>query len=49
MHVLDQLDGEAYVLADTIDLWIEVEKDAAQTDKGQSVRDQRFRSRRTHR
>ncbi|MAK27800.1 MAG: sugar kinase [Opitutae bacterium] len=28
MHVLDQLSGDAYVLADTIDLWIEVEKDA---------------------
>jgi sugar/nucleoside kinase (ribokinase family) len=27
-HVLDQLEGEAYVLADTIDLWIEIEKNA---------------------
>ena len=28
-HVLDQLDGEeAYVLADTIDLWINVERDS---------------------
>ena len=28
MHVLDQLEGQTYVLADTIDLWIEVERDA---------------------
>jgi sugar/nucleoside kinase (ribokinase family) len=27
-HVLDQLEGEAYVLADTIDLWIEIERKA---------------------
>ena len=27
-YVLDQLQGEAYVLADTIDLWIEIEKNA---------------------
>ena len=28
MHVLDQLPGKPYVLADTIDLWIEVERNA---------------------
>ena len=28
MHVLDQLPGQPFVLADTIDLWIEVERDA---------------------
>jgi sugar/nucleoside kinase (ribokinase family) len=28
MHVLDQLDGSAFVLADTIDLWIETERNA---------------------
>ena len=28
MHVLDQLSGESFVLADTIDLWIETEREA---------------------
>jgi len=28
MHVLDQLSGDAFVLADTIDLWIETEREA---------------------
>ncbi len=27
-HVLDQLNGSAYILADTIDLWIDIEKTA---------------------
>ena len=27
-HVLDQLNGNAYILADTIDLWIDIEKTA---------------------
>ena len=26
MHVLDQLSGESFILADTIDLWIETER-----------------------
>ena len=28
MHVLDQLKGDAYVVADTIDLWIDTERNA---------------------
>jgi sugar/nucleoside kinase (ribokinase family) len=28
MHVLDQLQGDPFVLADTIDLWIDIERDA---------------------
>ena len=28
MHVLDQLPGDPFVLADTIDLWIETERNA---------------------
>ena len=28
MHVLNQLEGSSFVLADTIDLWIEIEKNA---------------------
>ena len=28
MHVLDQLKGDPFVLADTIDLWIDIEREA---------------------